>query len=66
MKKTSINDSQLDNVSAGSMIPYQVQPGDTIARIAQKFGVSMEQIMKWNNIKDPNFIMVGQQLQIKF
>jgi membrane-bound lytic murein transglycosylase D len=43
---------------------YQVQPGDTLWKISQKFeGLTIEQIKKLNNLKDNN-IKVGQKLII--
>ena len=56
----------MTEVSGGSIIPYQVQPGDTLGAVAKKFNVSLDQLMRWNNIKDPNILTVGQQLKIKF
>lgn len=43
---------------------YIVQPGDTLFRIARKFGVTVAEIVAANNIKDPNRINVGQRLII--
>lgn len=43
---------------------YVVQPGDTLAAIANKFGVPVEYLTSVNNIHDPNFIRVGQVLTI--
>ena len=43
---------------------YTVQPGDTLNRIAQRFGMSVQGLMALNGIYDPNRILVGQQLRI--
>jgi len=43
---------------------YIVQTGDTLFKIARKFGVTVEAIVAANNIKDPNVISVGQRLII--
>jgi spore germination protein len=43
---------------------YTVQPGDTLWRIAQRFGVTIEEIVRLNNISDPNRIIPGQVLLI--
>lgn len=43
---------------------YIVQPGDTIWKIAQKFGVTVADIVAANNIADPSRIDIGQQLTI--
>ena len=66
MDKIKMSDDELDVISGGSVIPYQVQAGETLSAIAKKFNVSIEQLMKWNNIQDPNMLTIGQQLRIKF
>ena len=66
MEKEILNDSLLEQVDGGSRIVYQVQPGDTLEAIAKKSGVSMEQLIRWNNLQDPNMIQVGSKLTIKF
>lgn len=43
---------------------YIVQKGDTIQKIAKKFGVSEEEIIKANNITDPKKLRDGQKLII--
>ena len=44
---------------------YTVQPGDTLALIAEHFGVSLEQILAANpQIFNPNLIRVGQRIVI--
>lgn len=44
---------------------YTVQKGDTLSHIAVKFGTTVEQLTKLNNIKNPNLIRPGQKLQVK-
>lgn len=43
---------------------YVVQPGDTLATIATRFGVSREAIISENGIVDPNTISVNAELRI--
>ena len=43
---------------------YVVQPGDSIYKIARKFGVSPTAIIKANNLSNPNTIFPGQTLII--
>lgn len=41
---------------------YTVKSGDTLSAIANDFGVTVDQLVKWNNISNPNLIAVGQIL----
>lgn len=66
MNKVAMNDEEMDQVTGGSILPYSVQSGDTLAKIAKKYNVTLEQLIKWNDIKNPDMITVGQQLKIKF
>lgn len=43
---------------------YRVQPGDTLNRIAIRFGVSLGALVQTNNIRNPNLIYWGQLLVI--
>ncbi len=43
---------------------YVVQPGDTLGRIAQGYGVSLEQLISSNTLANPNLLEVGQVLII--
>jgi len=43
---------------------YTVQPGDSLTSIADEFGVTIESIIKYNNIENPDLIEVGQKLII--
>ena len=45
---------------------YTVKSGESPYTIAKKYpGVSADDILRWNNIKDPRSIRVGQKLKIK-
>jgi LysM repeat protein len=43
---------------------YVVQRGDTLEKIARRFGASAAAIRAANHIKDPNLIRVGQRLTV--
>ncbi len=43
---------------------YTVRPGDYLALIAQRFGVSAASIQAANNLPNPNLLYVGMQLVI--
>lgn len=49
--------------SSGETI-YVVQRGDTLARIAARYGVTTKQIVDLNGITNPNLIFTGQKLRI--
>ena len=43
---------------------YTVKKGDTLTYIANKFGTSVDALVKKNNIKNKNLIHVGQKIKI--
>ena len=51
-------------VVVGDHIVYTIASGDALSGIAIRFGVSVDEICRWNGIKDPNFIMAGAKLVI--
>lgn len=52
------------NLPAGSLISYQVLPGDTLRIIAEKFFSTEDAIIEENGITDPNTIYPGQILLV--
>ncbi|MBU0444430.1 N-acetylmuramoyl-L-alanine amidase [Bacillus amyloliquefaciens] len=51
--------------SSSSGSTYTVKKGDTLSEIAKAEGVRVANLQRWNNIKDPNKITVGQKLKVK-
>src|SRR5215510_2721581 len=45
-------------------IYHQVKFGDTLSEIALKYGVSQQEVARYNSIRNPDKIEVGQQLRI--
>ncbi len=43
---------------------YVVQPGDTLYRIAKKYGMTVQQLAELNHLADPSYIRAGQVLVI--
>jgi len=43
---------------------YTVAPGDVLSVIASRYGVTVQEIMRINNISNPDMIRVGQRLQL--
>jgi peptidoglycan DL-endopeptidase LytF len=50
--------------AAPSTRTYEVQPGDTLANIADTFGVDVDTILSNNGIDDPDTIKPGSELRI--
>ncbi|MDT0594560.1 LysM peptidoglycan-binding domain-containing protein [Glaciecola petra] len=46
-------------------ITYTVRSGDSLARIAGKFKVSISEIKKWNKLNKNKYLQPGQKLRIK-
>ena len=58
------DNSDLQNSSlATELKTHEVQPRENLYAISKKYGVSVEQLKEWNNLKGNNLI-VGQQLII--
>ena len=43
---------------------YTVMLGDTLSGICGRFGVKMDDVVRWNNISNPNVILVGKVLNL--
>lgn len=50
--------------NAGKPGYYQVKPGDTLIRIALDNGQNWRDLVKWNELENPNRIEVGQVLRV--
>lgn len=44
---------------------YTVQKNDNLTKIAKKYGTTVNQLVAWNNIANPNLIYTGQKLRVK-
>ncbi len=67
--KTNISSSYLLSTPTASATKpkpqiHTVKAGDTINQIAKKYQISRDELIKLNNIKNSNFILVNQQLKI--
>ena len=56
--------SSCANLSTGGEKLYVVVSGDNISTIAKKFGVKSSDIIRVNNLQNPDKLKVGQQLKI--
>lgn len=44
---------------------YTVVSGDNLTKIAKKYGTTVNQLVAWNNISNPDLIYAGQKLRVK-
>ena len=54
----------VDKNTQSNYITYTVKYGDTLSKIAQKYGTTVNNIANLNNIKNVNLIYIGQKLKI--
>ena len=47
-----------------SLILHRIKPGETVSKIAFKYGVPPEMIVEWNGLKSVHRIRAGQQLAL--
>lgn len=71
----NIGEQKVDNVTESvrqdvtsnvtkSVTQYTIKSGDTLTGIAKKFGVSVDELVTWNNIADKNKIYAGQVINV--
>lgn len=60
----SVNETETKNKESFSIIIYYAKVGDTLWNIAKRFGSTVDEIVKVNNIENPDLIMPGEQLFI--
>lgn len=53
------------NANKNNVVYYTIQKGDNLTKIAKKYGTTVNQLVAWNNIKNPNLIYAGQKLRVK-
>jgi bacteriocin-like protein len=61
MKELNVNEMEQVN---GGYDTYIVVKGDTLFKISRRYGVTVDDLVRWNGIKNRNLIHPGQQLKI--
>ena len=56
--------SALETPTSVKFTIHVVEPGETLSSIAKKYGVTLEEIIQANDIKNPNLIYPGQEIKI--
>ncbi len=62
-----LNPANMDATKAilvATATTHKVKSGENLGSIARKYGVTVNQIVKWNNLKSPNSLKIGQKLEI--
>ncbi len=47
-----------------AQVAHTVVSGDTLSGIAQKYGVSLDDLLRWNAINNPDLIHVGDSINL--
>lgn len=63
LKVVTTNNTQTAQLKTRT-VNYRVRPGDSLAKIAQRFSVTIDDIVKWNNINQNGLLQPGQQLTL--
>ncbi|MBN3911264.1 MAG: peptidoglycan DD-metalloendopeptidase family protein [Nostoc sp. NMS1] len=51
-------------IASSARTAYEVKPGDTLAAIASKYNTSVSELVKANNLNNPNELQISQKLII--
>ncbi len=52
------------NIEESAAIEHVVLPGESLSRIAEQYGLTMDALMEINGITDPNTIVIGMRLRL--
>lgn len=64
VKSSSKNSSKKPNPKTSGTATYTVRKGDTLGKLASKFGITTGEIRRLNGLKNPNRIYPGQKLKV--
>ena len=60
----SSNTTTSNQNSSSSYITYTIVSGDTLSKIAQRFGTTYQELARINGIANPNIISIGQIIKV--
>src|SRR5690554_4342684 len=63
-KTTTSPKASSSNKTTAKTTTYTVKKGDTLSHIAKRFGTTVNELVRLNNIKNPNLIYPGQKIKI--
>lgn len=64
MGESGMKEPNGETMPGRQKIGYNVRRGDNLIRIADRFGVSVMDLITWNNIRNPDLIYAGRTLVI--
>ncbi len=64
LRITESDVTELNPVDNTIQVYYVVKDGDTLDGIARKFGITLNEILEYNDIENPNLIYPGQTIKI--
>ena len=69
MDKKELNLNELAGAAGGTgedarYYIHTVKKGDTLRKLSKHYGVSVDDLIQWNNIQDRNLIYIGQEIRI--
>lgn len=64
MKKAARGSVRKEKVDGKERITYGVAPGDSLWIISQRFGCSMEELMRWNGLTKRSKLQIGMPIAI--
>lgn len=64
LRITESDVTDLSPVDNTIQVYYVVKEGDTLNRIAKRFGITLNEILQYNDIQNPNLIYPGQTIKI--
>ena len=64
-RKGGSYESKYNNIGETNHYIYTVKRGDTLSGISRKFRINLRNIIKINNIKNPNLIYAGERLRVE-
>jgi 2',3'-cyclic-nucleotide 2'-phosphodiesterase (5'-nucleotidase family) len=62
--KSSQQNEKVKNAEPKTATIYVVKKGDTLSHIGLEYGISWEELAKFNQLKNPHLILIGQKIGI--
>jgi membrane-bound lytic murein transglycosylase D len=64
LKIPSASDRSTTTASRGAPTTYKVRSGDTLSEIAERFNVTVRELMTWNRLRTSSSLRAGQRLVV--